>query len=424
MGIGNEYKREVLSDWFDLRRVLSDRRRLLSDPELALGGRREELSNSALQFAVKCIVLPAAAISLLAGVPSTLLDLPSTAEEREIARLEALADSTERSAERRFAGLDSATLQRAKGTEWDSVRAHHEARIDSLEAAAPDTVGLRDSTDAILTRVDSLDSYYQGKINPLIDRFDSLVSRPTSSLAVRDSVLSLEAKIQRLLAEYQSKKAVEKARFDSINAIYIQLIAMLDSQARELERLNQYGRYEIADTERETAGYQRQVAANKLADLKLKRFLKNFQLPISAGLVILNAYLFGWILTRRYDVSTRKAAHLHMYVATAVLLIPGITMVVFGKVVDFVNRFPDSPVQVGLFPVWALLMSWILYAVYVAANTIASVVNRPDGKESRFETAWIAVTLLVTDFAALILVSVLINFATYPLSRLIVSLSG
>lgn len=434
MSLHREYKREVFSGWFDLRRLLEDRRKLISDPSLALAKNQNQLANSPLKFALKSIVLPAAVLSFLATIPSTVTELPPTPRERRISALEARADSTEQAAQERLAEVDSATLQRVRqaeydSTEYDSIRAHMMARVDSIDALLSDSEPFTDSSKAILNRLDSARQRYSQRARAVIARLESVARRDGDTAAIRDTVLTLYARYETLTEKYRQRRATEVKKLDSVEAAYRRkrrLIAAKGSVYRELidaaDSVAAGLGIKTADQSTEIAILQRKVAARLVVERKIARLISKARLPIIAALIVVTAILFGWFLTARFNVTVRQGAHLHMYLSSALLFFPTIAFGLFEIAGRVVVRFPESPLQIGLLPMWALLTAWGLVATYIAARKIASVAPKKNGEKGRFDAAWVAIILVVSSAATTIAGRVLINLAAYPLSKLIISL--
>lgn len=82
----DEWRKSAFKAFFDIGEYWSQRRRLLSEPELIFADPHQALKIKPLAFAVRGLVLLAAMFVFISWLASNFLALPPTAEERLIAR--------------------------------------------------------------------------------------------------------------------------------------------------------------------------------------------------------------------------------------------------------------------------------------------------------------------------------------------------
>lgn len=401
----DEYREELLGSWLDLRAFLRDRRFLMTEPRTALGSAQRAIANRPLQFGIQAILFPTLAVSLVQATVETLVDVPPTAIEREIAAhvdtLRQLSIASESAAARlRFVS--------------DSFAGHADPellRVDTLELRArAENIGRR--LDSVL----ALRSPGESAIAVADERVEEISQR----ILGYDSGMGPEGLVAELFTNMALRNEILGASSDTLRERSAQ-ISDLGSARSGLVAADLSQQYLAISVRRDSANaVQERRLEETVARMRAVRLIDRFDLLLVPTAVLLAGMVFHLLLKVRFRTARVDGAKLYLYLVSAFSFVPTLLYAVLFWVDDLAGSFGHS-LPVGPMRLISLAaFVYVLVAVTRAGAAISDVIGRDAGK---WMTVEIALGIVIAQVATWTSLSVASRLATWVVGESVIALA-
>lgn len=336
--------KRLFGKYIDLAGLIEDRAMIVSDPTTALSW-TDSLKNSPLGFAVKWTLLPGALIAGLLAMTVAVLDAPPNAWEREVEFAQNLAEGLEGIIYRRRVDpneSDDLAKDRLSAETHERIEEGHKALDREVSEMG------REEIENGLSPVWGLSgsSLTQAMAKLSDEELDELIKAALGRLS-QDTTSEIEKDMLLEIAVVRSNEVVKR-------------------RGKQLEET--FGPF-LTDA--------RIVVANQRA-LERSEKLVNRYWPLILGLsLILNAWLFGKLLTKM-SVGTplnTKLEEVYLYTVTAYLAPTVILMMVSEAALDLLDRYELWIIYAVLTYAIALMSLWMLYRLKAVSRAIADIGN-------------------------------------------------